>query len=87
VSEPVRGRTSGRARGSAAGTAVAPHVRLANDVAAQFHHRDAAAGAAAVAEHIRSFWEPRMIEQLRAAAAADADGLDPLAVSAVELLP
>jgi formate dehydrogenase subunit delta len=65
----------------------APHVRLANDIAAQFHHRDGSAAAAEIAAHIRSFWEPRMIEALRAAAADRTDGLDPLAVRAAELLP
>jgi formate dehydrogenase subunit delta len=41
---------------------------------------------AGVAEHVRSFWDPRMRAQLLAAVDAGEDGLDPLAVEAAESL-
>lgn len=63
-----------------------PTVRLANDVAAQFHAGPPAEGAAAVANHIRMFWDPRMRAQLLAHVAAGGAELDPLAVAAAELL-
>jgi formate dehydrogenase subunit delta len=62
------------------------HVRLANEIAVQFHHRDQVAAAAEIAEHIHSFWEPRMTTALLAHVDAGAGGLDELAVRAAELL-
>lgn len=67
-------------------TTVPPHVRLANDVAAQFGHRPPAVAAAAVAAHLRDYWEPRMTRALLAHVAAGGDGLDPVAVLAAHLL-
>jgi len=61
-------------------------VRLANDVAAQFRHLPADEGAAAVANHLRLFWDPRMRARLADWVESGADGLDPLAVAASELL-
>ncbi len=63
-----------------------PYVRLANDIAAQFHHLPADQGAAGVAGHLRNFWDPRMRRQLQAHVDGGADELDPLAVAAVALL-
>jgi formate dehydrogenase subunit delta len=63
-----------------------PYVRLANDIAAQFRHWQADEAAVAIAEHLRSFWDPRMRTQLTARVEADAAGLDPLLVGAVALL-
>ncbi|SDM06737.1 formate dehydrogenase subunit delta [Streptomyces wuyuanensis] len=65
---------------------VAAHVRLANDIAAQFRHRDPAAAAAEIAAHIRAFWDPRMRARLIEDAEAGHGGLDPLTVSAAALL-
>jgi formate dehydrogenase subunit delta len=65
---------------------VPPHVRLANDVAAQFHHRPSSEAAAAVAEHLRTFWDPRMRERLLAHVDAGAADLDVIAVAAAGLL-
>jgi formate dehydrogenase subunit delta len=67
-------------------TTVPPHVRLANDVAAQFGHQPREVAAAAVAVHLRDFWEPRMKTALLAHVAGGGDGLDPVAVRAAELL-
>jgi len=66
----------------------ATQVRLANDIAAQFHHLPPDAAAAAVATHMRNFWDPRMREQLRHAVEVgrDIDELDPIAVEATRLL-
>ncbi len=67
-----------------------PHVRLANDVAAQFAHLPADTAAARIAHHLRMFWDPRMRAQLQATVdatvAGDTTDLDPLAVAAVHLL-
>lgn len=62
--------------------AVAPQVRLVNDVARQFKHLPHDAAVAGVAGHLRTFWDPRMLAQLVAAVdAGDAD-VDPVAVEA-----
>ncbi|MGE3287122.1 MAG: formate dehydrogenase subunit delta [Pseudonocardia sp.] len=65
---------------------VPPVVRLINDVAAQFGHRPPDEGAAAVAAHVRMFWEPRMRAALAAHVASGGVGLDPLAARAAGLL-
>jgi formate dehydrogenase subunit delta len=64
-----------------------PHVRLANEIAAQFQRRDPAIAAREIANHIRTFWDPRMRARLIAAADASDSGLDPLIVAATALLP
>jgi formate dehydrogenase subunit delta len=63
-----------------------PYVRLANDIAAQFRHRPTGEAAGAVAEHLRSFWDPRMRTQLIAHVEAGGAGLDPLLVHVVARL-
>ncbi|MBO0828759.1 MAG: formate dehydrogenase subunit delta [Streptosporangiales bacterium] len=66
---------------------VTPEVRLANDIAVQFHHMPADAAAKAVATHIGQFWERRMREHLFAQVdAGDTADLDPVALAAVALL-
>jgi formate dehydrogenase subunit delta len=67
-------------------TTVPPHVRLANDVAVQFGHRPLEDAAAAVAVHLRDFWEPRMKKALLDHVAVGGEGLDPVALRAAELL-
>jgi formate dehydrogenase subunit delta len=66
-----------------------PQIRMANDIAAQFHHRPPAEAAEEVAHHIRLFWEERMRADLLAHVAdgveAD-DGIDPIVIDAAELL-
>jgi formate dehydrogenase subunit delta len=66
--------------------ALAPQVRLANDVAAQFRHLPHDEAVAAVAAHLRTFWEPRMRTQLVEAADAGAGDLDPIAAEAAGTL-
>ncbi|MCW2637733.1 MAG: formate dehydrogenase [Dactylosporangium sp.] len=65
---------------------IPPYVRLANEIAAQFRHRQTGEAAVAIAEHLRSFWDPRMRTQLVAHAEAGGAGLDPLLVHVVALL-
>ena len=60
-------------------------MRLAHDIAAQFSYLSADDGAAAVANHIRLTWDPRMRRQL--ASAIDAGGEhNPLVVEAARQL-
>lgn len=63
---------------------VAPTVRLATDIAVQFHHVPSDEGAAAVANHIRLLCDPRMRRQLHAELDAGAD-VDPLVAAAALL--
>ncbi|MFC4012531.1 formate dehydrogenase subunit delta [Nonomuraea purpurea] len=68
-------------------TQTPPHIRLSNEIAAQFRSRDPAWAAEQIAAHIRSFWDPRMRARLLADAGADDGRLDPLVVAAAALLP
>jgi formate dehydrogenase subunit delta len=63
-----------------------PVVRLANDIAAQFHHQPVPIAANAVAEHIRSFWDPRMRAQLLALDDTSRLSLRERAVAALTIL-
>jgi formate dehydrogenase subunit delta len=63
-----------------------PYVRLANEIAVQFRHRQTGEAAVAVADHLRSFWDPRMRAQLIAHVDAGGAGLDPLLGHVVALL-
>jgi formate dehydrogenase subunit delta len=67
-------------------TTVRSEIRLANDIAAQFHHLPKERAAEAIAGHIRGFWDPRMRAHLVGCVDAGADGLDSLVVAAVGLL-
>jgi formate dehydrogenase subunit delta len=66
---------------------VTTQVRMANEIAAQFAHLPRDAAAAAVAAHLRSFWEPRMRAQLLGYLAGGGVGLHPLVIEAAALLP
>ncbi|MBS7701063.1 MULTISPECIES: formate dehydrogenase subunit delta [unclassified Chelatococcus] len=62
-------------------------VRMANQIAAFFRAQGTETAPAAIAEHLRLFWEPRMrnaIIELEGNGAAA--GLDPLAAAAVRML-
>ncbi|MEU4193281.1 formate dehydrogenase subunit delta [Kribbella sp. NPDC026611] len=63
-----------------------PHVRLANEISAQFAHRPPQAAATAVANHIKAVWDPRMKAALVAHAASGATDLDPIAALAAQQL-
>ncbi|MFG2075255.1 formate dehydrogenase subunit delta [Nonomuraea maritima] len=64
-----------------------PHIRMSNEIAVQFRHRDPAWAAEQIAAHIRAFWDPRMRARLLADAGAGDGRLDPLVVAATALLP
>ena len=57
-------------------------VRMANQIAANLAAMGEAKAAAATADHIASFWDPRM----KAGIFADTRGLSPLALEAIEIL-
>jgi formate dehydrogenase subunit delta len=61
-------------------------ARLANDIAAQFPHQPDAQAAAAIAAHIRMFWEPRMLAELTALSSRPDSGLAERARAAAKLL-
>jgi len=61
---------------------VSPQVRMANEIAVQFHHRPADEAATAIANHIRKFWDPRMKADLTARVQSDSASLDPLVIAA-----
>jgi formate dehydrogenase subunit delta len=65
---------------------VPAHVRLVNEVAEQFGHQPLDVAAAAVAVHLRDFWEARMKKALLEQVAKGGEGLDPVALRAAELL-
>ncbi|MGI5130701.1 formate dehydrogenase subunit delta [Pseudonocardia sp. CA-107938] len=64
---------------------ISPEMRLAGDIAAQFRHRPADEAAAAIATHIRQFWDPRMRRHLLAELAAGV-AVDPLLAAAAARL-
>ncbi|PZG01869.1 formate dehydrogenase subunit delta [Micromonospora deserti] len=65
---------------------MSPQVRLANEIAVQFRHQPPDAAAAAIAAHIRTFWEPRMRAELMRWVEIEPESLDPLAREAARLL-
>ena len=61
-------------------------VRMANQIAAEFINQQPVSAAAATAEHIRLFWDPRMLAMILAHGAAGGKGLDAVAAAAVAML-
>lgn len=59
---------------------------MANQIARNFATLGEAGAAAATAEHIASFWDPRMKTQILARADSPDHGLEPGALGAIELL-
>jgi formate dehydrogenase subunit delta len=51
---------------------------MGNDIARQFAHLPGDKAVAAIAGHLRTFWDPRMRAALRSAVAAGDDDVDPL---------
>lgn len=64
----------------------APEIRLVSNIAVQFGYLTADQAAAAVANHVRRFWDPRMRSRLLEIVTAATEGLDPVVVAAVALL-
>lgn len=61
-------------------------VRMANQIAAEFVNQAPRDAAAATSEHIRLFWDPRMLLMIRAHVAAGGSGLSPVATEAIAML-
>jgi len=61
-------------------------IRLATEIAAQFKHVPTEEGAAAIAGHVRRFWDPRMRREIVAHLASGGADLTPVARAAVERL-
>ena len=61
-------------------------VYMANQIARNFEAIGHDAAAAATADHIASFWDPRMKQRLLLLVASDTRDLDPVALSAAALL-
>lgn len=57
-------------------------VRMANQIAIFFRSKPHDEAVKGVAEHISSFWEPRMRAKLFALLAEGGEGLDPLVIEA-----
>ena len=57
-------------------------VRMANQISDQFAQMEHDAAVAAVADHLRSFWEPHMRQHLFALVDAGAPGIEPLVADA-----
>lgn len=58
-------------------------VRMANQIADFFKSQPEEKAAAAIADHIRKFWDPRMRRSLAEHLAAGGEGLKPLALKGV----
>ncbi|MCC5993469.1 MAG: formate dehydrogenase subunit delta [Rhodobacteraceae bacterium] len=61
-------------------------VYMANQIATFFNSQPGDDQVARIAAHLGDFWEPRMIDTLRAHLAAGGTGLDPRAEAALDLL-
>jgi formate dehydrogenase subunit delta len=61
-------------------------IRMINNIAAHFGYLRGEQAAAAVADHIKRFWDPRMKQRLLLFVASDTTDLNPVAVTAAALL-
>ena len=61
-------------------------VYMANQIARNFATMGAEKAAAATADHVASFWDPRMRAMIFDRLAAGGDGLDPIAHAAIRQL-
>lgn len=61
-------------------------MRLADDISAQFRHLPMRQAAEIIAQHIRTFWDPRMRSQLIEQVAAAGIHCDSHVAAAVRLL-
>lgn len=55
-------------------------TRMANQIATFFESQPDADKAGRVADHLKEFWEPRMLQQLAAHLKGGGEGLSPLAL-------
>ncbi|RJF89986.1 formate dehydrogenase [Oleomonas cavernae] len=61
-------------------------VYMANQIAAFFKAQGEAKAPAGIADHMAKFWDPRMRKAILAHEATGGEGLDPLALKALDLL-
>lgn len=61
-------------------------VRMANQIAAEFVNQRPENAAEATAEHVRLFWDPRMLAMIAAHVATGGAGLAPVAARAIARL-
>ena len=61
-------------------------IKMINNIAAHFGYLRSEQAAAAVADHIKRFWDPRMKQRLLLFVASDTTDLDPVAITAASLL-
>lgn len=61
-------------------------IRMANDIAAQFPHKEHDAAVEAIARHINTFWEPRMRDELAELAEAHRGELREIVFDVIPLL-
>ncbi len=61
-------------------------IRMANQIATFFRHEGEEAGAQSVKKHLVEFWDPRMRRGILEHLASGGDGLDPIALKAVNAL-
>jgi formate dehydrogenase subunit delta len=61
-------------------------IRMINSIAAHFGYLHTEQAAAAVADHISRFWDPRMKRRLLLLVASDTKDLDPVAAAAAALV-
>jgi len=61
-------------------------ILMANQIAAFYATQSGIDQADAVARHLKSFWEPRMLRQFHEATVAGAEGIHPLVLQAASLL-
>jgi formate dehydrogenase subunit delta len=62
-------------------------IRMVNDIIVNFGYLPTEQAAAAVANHVKRFWDPRMKCRLIELVAAEPEHLDPVVVAAAALLP
>jgi formate dehydrogenase subunit delta len=62
-------------------------IRMVNDIVVNLHYLPTEQAAAAVADHVKRFWDPRMKRRLIELVAAESEDLDPVVVAAAALLP
>jgi formate dehydrogenase subunit delta len=62
-------------------------LRMVNDIVVNLGYLPAGQVAAAVADHVKRFWDPRMKRRLIELVAAETEPLDPVVVAAAALLP
>jgi formate dehydrogenase subunit delta len=64
----------------------AAEIRLVNSIAVNFGYLPTQQAAAALADHVNRFWDPRMKRRLFELVATQTEDVDPVALAAAALL-